>query len=92
MQCSTSGSATSIKDEFTSITANTKTEYALPGATASTSAPTALPSFQSDVKLVIGRSGSLLWIQCSNLHKEITLSGFYLSSLCKKKICGALKI
>jgi hypothetical protein len=30
----------------------------------------------------------LLWIQCSNLHKEITLSGFHLSSLCKKRICA----
>uniref|UniRef100_A0A6B0U022 Putative secreted protein n=1 Tax=Ixodes ricinus TaxID=34613 RepID=A0A6B0U022_IXORI len=36
-----------------------------PGARASTKAPTAVPSFQSDVKLVMGFSGSLLWIQRS---------------------------
>lgn len=62
MQCSISGNATSIKDELLKQQTQ-KTENALPGATASTSAPTALPSFQSDVKLVIGRSGTLLWIQ-----------------------------
>jgi hypothetical protein len=45
--------------------------HLLPGATASTSAPTALPSFQSDVKFVMGRSGTLLWIQCSNLNKDM---------------------
>lgn len=38
-----------------------------PGATASTSAPTALPSFQSDVKFPMGKSGTLAWIQCINL-------------------------
>lgn len=32
----------------------------LPGATASTKAPTAFPSFQSVVKFVIGKSGTLL--------------------------------
>lgn len=34
-----------------------------PGATASTKAPTARPSFQSVVKLCIGKSGHLPWIQ-----------------------------
>lgn len=44
--------------------------HLIPGATASTNAPTALPSFQSDVKFVMGRSGTLLWIQCSNLNTQ----------------------
>lgn len=34
--------------------------FCVPGATASTKAPTALPSFQSVVKLLMGRSGNLL--------------------------------
>lgn len=35
----------------------------VPGAQLSTSAPSALPLLQSRLKLVIGRSGTLCWIQ-----------------------------
>lgn len=38
-----------------------------PGATASTKAPTAFPSFQSVVKFFIGRSGNFVWIQFISL-------------------------
>jgi hypothetical protein len=39
--------------------------------------------------LVIGRSGSLLWIQCNNLSKYTTFSGFNLSSLHEGRICAS---
>lgn len=38
-------------------------EAPVPGAQLSTSAPSALPLLQSRLKLVMGRSGTLCWIQ-----------------------------
>lgn len=43
----------------------THTHTHIPGAQLSTSAPSALPLLQSRLKLVIGRSGTLCWIQPS---------------------------
>lgn len=40
-------------------------QQSVPGAQLSTSAPSTLPSLQSWLKLVIGRSGTLCWIQPS---------------------------
>lgn len=78
MQCFVARTITNIPRELIKQKLQRK-NHVLPGATASTNAPTALPSFQSDVKFVIGRSGSLLWIQCSNLnkiHNNIHFVGF----------------
>jgi hypothetical protein len=77
MQCSVARTVTNIPMELIKRKIQ-RENHILPGATASTNAPTALPSFQSDVKFVIGRSGSLLWIQCSNLNtvQNIYFVGF----------------